>query len=247
MSLDDKRRTDPLRTCRHGRVYNGTACPKCRDEAAEPTPIADAWYHQPGHDGPVRVKFNAFLNDVVKPLERGLAEVERELAEAIRQRDAAERERDEWEIRREAQARQIAVSATRLAGDLPWTRFNGYGEATTKFGGEGVCVAGAEFIWHFGPDREMYAMAVPEVPSLDGPASVPSSEQATPEKFLRWLEACNSPSLRGESRVAMDAQIRVFRQFLDYLRGNEWLVTNVEHANRAPVSAKGPTTKGEQQ
>ena len=53
-------------------------------------------------------------------------------------------------------------------GDAPWQRVSGYGEATVKFGGEGVCVAGVEFIWHLGPDREMYVMRVPLVPSLDG-------------------------------------------------------------------------------
>lgn len=40
------------------------------------TPIRDAHWLSPGRDGPIRLKFNAFLDEVVAPLERELAEAE---------------------------------------------------------------------------------------------------------------------------------------------------------------------------
>lgn len=41
--------------------------------ASGETPIRDAWYCPPGVDGPIRLKFNRFLDEVVAPLERELA------------------------------------------------------------------------------------------------------------------------------------------------------------------------------
>jgi hypothetical protein len=62
---------------------------------------------------------------------------------------------------------------------------------------------------------------------------IQSAIQRGPEKFLRWLESASKiNSMRGDTRVAMDAQVRVMRQYLEYLRGDEWLMREVEHANR---------------
>lgn len=72
----------------------------------------------------------------------------------------------------------------------------------------------------------------------------PLSEQRTinpievsVDRFLKWVESCDG-GLVGDSRVAIDAQKRILRQFIEFLQGDEWLKSHVEYANRNPSAER---------
>lgn len=57
----------------------------------------------------------------------------------------------------------------------------------------------------------------------------PSVEEQV-QRFIHWVSSCDSGSLTGNSRVAIDAQKRVMRQLDEYLEGirenRNWGVVN---------------------
>lgn len=67
-----------------------------------------------------------------------------------------------------------------------------------------------------------------------------SPTEVSVRKFKVWVESCDRGSFPKDSPsdLAIKAQISVLRQLLEYLSGDDYLRTHVEHANKpAPQSS----------
>lgn len=92
--------------------------------------------------------------------------------------------------------------------------------------------------WLFATTREERDLIVKALRAYgsDGPKSVSPTEESV-RKFKVWTERCCRDIHSGDSKIACDAQIRILRQLLEYLGGDEYLALHVEDAvKRIPAT-----------